>query len=499
MQASSLDRRPEPEPDEPPPPDADPIDSQRARAALSVLVTLYALAIALLYALGQFGFFWKTVVVPSLFIVAYLARRFTAFVRDWSVFLCAVVLFDSVRGLVYGVTLHFQRPMYMGYAIELERTLFGAPVPSSRMQQALTDPSHIGTLEKLLVVVHASHFLAFLLFALLLWIVRPPAFTRFRLAMLLVMYSGLVMYLLIPTVPPWMAASRYFVLEPVRHIPAAVYNLSVPTLAESFDVNPVAAMPSLHAAFPTLLALICLETFGAWGLVMAVYACSVCFAIVFLGEHYIVDVMCGTTLALVAFVIVFRTRAFAYFLRPSPLSGPGMHEGSLWQRALRLRRPLLIAAVLLVLAQTAGLLARAYQGKENPTEDFVARELDGKSPMAAYYHGLNAYYAGDFARARHFMAQAVNEVPDPGKRLRAHALLGESAFHTGDTQTAARELGSQSKLSPEQALMLAEARLQLGQREQGFEVLDFVARTYPDDRALQAHKVQLERRYSRAN
>ena len=366
MQASSLDRGPETQPEEPLAPDADPIDSQRARAALSALVTLYALAIALLYALGQFGFFWKTVVVPSLFIVAYLARRFTAFVRDWSVFLCSVVLFDSLRGLVYGVTLHFQRPMYMGYAIELERTLFGAPVPSSRMQQALTDPAHIGTLEKVLVVVHASHFLAFLLFALLLWIVRPPAFARFRLAMLLVMYSGLVMYLLVPTVPPWMASSRFFVLEPVRHIPAAVYNLSVPTLAESFDVNPVAAMPSLHAAFPTLLALICLETFGAWGVVMAVYACAVCFAIVFLGEHYVVDVMCGSTLALVAFVIVFRTRAFARWLRPSPLTGPGMHEGSLWQRALRLRQPLLAAPVLLVLAQTAGTARARVPGQGKP-------------------------------------------------------------------------------------------------------------------------------------
>src|SRR3954468_20989506 len=162
MHASSLERGREPDPGEPLPPQADPIDSQRARAALSALVTLYALVIAALYALGQFGFFWKTVVVPSLFIVAYLARRFGAFVRDWSVFLCAVVLFDSMRGLVYGVTLHFQRPMYMRYAIDLERTLFGAPVPSARLQQALTDPAHISNLEKVFVVVHASHFLAFL-------------------------------------------------------------------------------------------------------------------------------------------------------------------------------------------------------------------------------------------------------------------------------------------------------------------------------------------------
>jgi hypothetical protein len=493
MQASSLDHDQPQQPSALVPSEA---DSRRARAALSALVTLYALLIALLYSLGQFGFFWKTVIVPSLFIVAYLARRFSAFVRDWSVFLCAVVLFDCVRGLVYGVTLHFRRPIYMHYAIELERTLFGAPVPSSRLQEALTNPAHVGALEKVLVVVHASHFLVFLLFGLLLWIARPASFARFKIAMVIVMYVGMLGYFLVPTVPPWMASSRFYVLEPVRHIPAQIYNLAVPSLAETFDVNPVAAMPSLHAAFPTLLALVCFEAFGAWGAVMAAYAASVCFAIVFLGEHYVVDVMVGSTLALSAFVIVFRTRAFARLLAPSaPLS----HEGTLWQRALRLRRPLLLATLLLVLAQAAGTSARALQGRENPTDDFIARELDGNSPMANYYRGLNAYYAGDFGSASHFLTPSLREVPDASKRARAHQLLGESAFRTGDARTAARELGAQIKLSPEQALMLAEARLQLGQRDLGFQVLDFVGRTYPSDSALQEHKAQLERRYARTS
>ena len=37
-------------------------------------------------------------------------------------------------------------------------------------------------------------------------------------------------------------------------------------------------------------------------------------------------------------------------------------------------------------------------GGENPrpSEDFIARELDGKSPMASYYRGLNAFDAGQY-------------------------------------------------------------------------------------------------------
>jgi hypothetical protein len=229
---------------------------------------------------------------------------------------------------------------------------------------------------------------------------------------------------------------------------------------------------------------------------MAVYALAVCFAIVFLGEHYVVDVMVGSTLALTAYALVFRTRLLARWLAPI---APPSHEGTLWQRVLRLRRPLAFAAILLALAQVAGLTAHALQGRENPTEDFIARELDGRSAMANYYRGLNAYYAGDFARGAPYLARAISEVPDPSKRERAHQLLGESAFHVGDAQTAVRELGGRPKLSAEQALILAEARLQLGQRDLGFEVLDFVGRKYPRDGALQAHKAELERRYTRTN
>lgn len=63
--------------------------------------------------------------------------------------------------------------------------------------------------EYVLVVVHASHFVVFLLFGLGLWFARRKAFGRFAAAMLLVMGMGTVGYLVVPTVPPWMAADLH--------------------------------------------------------------------------------------------------------------------------------------------------------------------------------------------------------------------------------------------------------------------------------------------------
>jgi hypothetical protein len=480
-------------------PEVDPqsADARRARIAFIGLASAYALALLVLDLLGQFGFVWKTLVVPALLIVAYVAKRFRAFVRDWAVFLGAIVLFDCARGLIYGLVVRYERRVYMGYAIELEQNWFGTPVPSVRMQHAFGHVGQIGWLDQLLVMVHASHFLVFLFFALRLWLVRQQGFARFKLAMLLVMYTGIALYFIVPTVPPWMAAGRFYVVDPIEHIPAQVYNLATPALAQSFDVNPVAAMPSLHAAFPALLTLTCFEHFGVWGFAMLAYTLAVFFAIVYLGEHYVIDVLAGATLACLAYLVAYRVPVVTRLLarKDEPNAKPST-QGMLAALA-QLKRPLLVTALLLVLAQFAGNAARAMLGRDVPTEQFIARELDGKSPMAAYYRGLNAYYARDFVHARAFFARAIGEVPDVKKQARAYLLLGESAFHAGDFRGAAQTLASQPKLTGEQALMLAEARLKLGERAVGFQVLDFVAQSAPDDAQLQARKQALERAYRR--
>jgi membrane-associated phospholipid phosphatase len=62
-------------------------------------------------------------------------------------------------------------------------------------------------------------------------------------------------------------------------------------------VNPVAAMPSLHMALTAVVALAAWRVHRVAGIVASAYAVSMGFALVYLGEHYAVDVLAGTVVA----------------------------------------------------------------------------------------------------------------------------------------------------------------------------------------------------------
>ena len=146
-----------------------------------------------------------TALLGGLFLVALVARRLASFVRDWAVFLAGLALFDSVRAAAYTAINAFGLPLYMGYVIRWERALFGGetlPTVAQRWILAQGPPGAPGALRRLLVAMHASHFVVFLLFGLVLWLIRRDAFGRYAAAMLLVMLLGMAGLLAVPTVPP---------------------------------------------------------------------------------------------------------------------------------------------------------------------------------------------------------------------------------------------------------------------------------------------------------
>jgi hypothetical protein len=68
----------------------------------------------------------------------------------------------------------------------------------------------------------------------------------------------------------------------------------------------VAAFPSLHAAYPFLAFLFARRAFGRAGWLMAAYTACVWFAIVYLGEHWVVDIVGGVAYAMAAYVAVLH-------------------------------------------------------------------------------------------------------------------------------------------------------------------------------------------------
>src|SRR5262249_27780357 len=174
-----------------------------------------------------------------------------------------VALFDSLRAGVFAAIRALELPYHMGYAIRLERALFAGETLPTYAQAALIRPGTAGLLAHVLVAVHASHFVVFLLFGLGLWLVRRDAFGRFASAMLLLMGLGVAGYLAVPTIPPWMAA-RLGAIPPIHRVAGEVYGQATPGLRRAFDTNPIAAMPSLHAAFAAICTLVAFHELGPW-------------------------------------------------------------------------------------------------------------------------------------------------------------------------------------------------------------------------------------------
>jgi len=390
-----------------------------ARWIVAAVLAFFLVVLVAMVVFNRYVFIAKGMIVPVLLLAAVLLGRFKGFVNDWAVFLGAVVFFDFCRGLVFALTSHFELPMYLGYVIAWERWLCGgtvAPVALQQLRAGLADPRW---LDRFLLLIYSSHYVGFLVFGLAIWQLRRHAFRTYTMALLAVMYGGLVFYLLVPTIPPWAAASEFLTLPPMVHIVRSFYNVHVPALLAAFDINPIAAMPSLHAALPAICALLALRYLGRIGLLVLAYALSVCIAVIYLGEHYLADTIAGWLLALAVYAGVLRWGAAP----DNPAPGVVSSVPDQWALGS-------IRVALLFVAATAacGQLSAPWVAGPLPiTRAFVGRELMGRSPLGHYYLGRIALAEGAVPEARRELTVALDELPDPAVQGYIRGLLASSA------------------------------------------------------------------------
>jgi hypothetical protein len=388
------------------------------------MVAFFVTVLAMMVVSNRYFFIMKGLIVPVLLLAALLSGRFKGFVNEWAVFLGAVLFFDFCRGLAFALTTHFELPMYLGYVLAWERWLCGgavAPVALQQLRAGLADPVW---LDRILLLIYSSHYVAFLLFGFVIWQRRRDAFRTFATAVAAVMYGALIFYFLVPTIPPWAAANDFLVLPPIDHIVRSFYNLHMPQLLAAFDTNPIAAMPSLHVALPAICALLALQYLGPAGLLVLAYALTVCVAVIYLGEHYLVDTVAGWLLALTVYAGVRRWGA-----GPAGLASAGVAVGpERWQV-----QPIALALLLAAATVGCGQLTAQWMSPLPITRKFVARELIGQSPLAHYYLGRIALAEGAFPEARRELTRALDDLPDPEVQEVIRGFLASAASGTRGT------------------------------------------------------------------
>ena len=194
------------------------------------------------------------------------------------------------------------------------------------------------------------------------------------------------------------------------------------------QVNLIAAMPSLHAAFPTVCAAVACHLFGwrAWPYV--VYTVFTYISPVYLGEHYAVDVLVGVVLGLACYLVAIHT---SWFRTVAPL--PPAEAGLVQYIGAR---KLIIALAVFSTAVVLGQINRGSRYQELlPGHEFIARELQGKSELAPFFQGALALREGQQEKARQLLVEGLARPAASRENFSGYILLLTAATETGSLQT----------------------------------------------------------------
>jgi hypothetical protein len=228
-------------------------------------------------------------------------RVHLGFLRDWWVPVAGLVVYFYSRGLTdeLGLPVHVEMP------IALDRWLGGGVTPTERLQAAWCGvPCDRGSDPRLFDLyftsVYATHFVAGLTIAAVLWSRSRSEWERWMRRYVGICFAALVVYIAYPMAPPWMA-SEMGELGQVSRITGRGWSeigLDRIDLLLQGVGNPVAAMPSLHAGIAFLIAMYGVQRLRSpvrWLLVL--YPVSMSVALVYYAEHYVVDIVAGGLLA----------------------------------------------------------------------------------------------------------------------------------------------------------------------------------------------------------
>jgi len=240
--------------------------------------------------------------------------------RDAALFVLQMWAFTVAHELPHDDPARLRRRLRIRYPIVADRLIGGGELPTLRLQRALSGSRAAGWLNRTLAIVHWSWFGE--PHAALVWILarRPEGFARAARQLAAAYDLGCVIYFVVPTAPPWWASEEGYLSGPAKRrsgeaepaegqaevrrvmveVGERVWGRAWPTLYGSLAGNAWAAMPSLHFATSALAAILLAEAAPGAGVAGWGYALTLAFALVYLGEHYVIDVMAGA--ALVALV-----------------------------------------------------------------------------------------------------------------------------------------------------------------------------------------------------
>lgn len=221
-----------------------------------------------------------------------LVRRARTFILDWIPFVFVLVSYDFIRGLVPRLIfeIHFTE------MIRFDQRLFHI-LPTQTLQARFFHPNTLAWYDYFGAFIYFFYFILPVAFGFLLYLIRKDYFRQFVTGFSLLSYAGYLTYILYPAASPWVAAEAGYISGVQKVLDFSLKAIfgrgDVVNIYHSMNPNPIAAIPSMHAATSFLVLLFALRFFKLKGLLVLPYVLSLWLFVVYSGEHYVTDVLVG--------------------------------------------------------------------------------------------------------------------------------------------------------------------------------------------------------------
>ena len=203
-------------------------------------------------------------------------------------------------------------PLQWSTMRDIDRALFLGHDPNVVLQEHFWGPT-VRWWDKAASAIYMTHFVLPILAMAVLWVVSHRQWARFIKRFATLLLVGCIMFVILPTAPPWMVASSRFGHEQLlphmeRNAWRGFYALGFRGFTHDYNValskgNAVAAMPSLHASFALLVPLFFMQwitrRWVRWSLLL--FPVAMLTSLVYLGEHWVIDGLVGWCITVGAF------------------------------------------------------------------------------------------------------------------------------------------------------------------------------------------------------
>lgn len=199
-------------------------------------------------------------------------------------------------------------PIQVDSMRNIDRFIFFGHDPNVVLQNHFWGPT-VRWYDKVASVTYYTHFVLPVIALAALWAISHRQWVRFMKRFATLLGVACVMFVLLPTAPPWMVSQQYHLLDHLnrgagRGFSALGFKGFVKSWTDALgDGNAIAAMPSLHASF----ALIVPAFFLPWvkpkwlKAILLLFPVVMLTSLVYLAEHWVIDGLVGWVIVAATF------------------------------------------------------------------------------------------------------------------------------------------------------------------------------------------------------